>query len=86
MGKGKVSLICPDFVWDDPAVDAIWGWHMVVLQWFVAFFIASIVVGACVFFWLILTHKYVGIRNNKNLEDDRIKKAEGRPPEPEPGI
>ena len=86
MGKGKVSLICPDFVWDDPAVNAIWGWHMVVLQWFVAFFLASIIVGACVFFWLIYTHKYVGIRNIKKLKKDHIKKAEGRPSEPEPGI
>ena len=78
MGKGKVSLICPDFVWDDPAVYAIWGWHMVVLQWFVAFFLASSVVGACVFFWLIFTHKYVGIRNIRKYKEGRIKEAEGR--------
>ena len=62
MGKGKVSIICPDFVMDQPLIGG-WTWWMEVLYWFSALFLVSLALGALFFMYLLLTNKFLGIKH-----------------------
>tara|TARA_R100000306_G_C4369559_1_gene139293 strand:- start:1306 stop:1557 length:252 start_codon:yes stop_codon:yes gene_type:complete len=64
MGKGKVSIICPDFVMDQPLIGG-WTWWMEVLYWFSALFLVSLVLGSVFFIYILLTNKFIGIKKVK---------------------
>ncbi len=64
----KVSLICPDFIFDDPIFNFGFGIFYEFIYYFVMFFLGSITIGFVVVAYFIFTHTII-IRNVKEHKE-----------------